>query len=792
MLRAGRVVRWGAAPAALSALFILAPACEPAAEAPPPATPPPAAPPVVAPPPGPRVVDASMESVGLDETALDRSVDPCQDFYQFACGKWMERTEIPADRPLWTRSFSVIADRNEAALHKILEDAAHDGGDPHTPGAAAAAKTDDPVLRKIGAYYGACMDEAAIEAEKTKPLAPLLALIKKVKDEKSLVSTLSELHKHQIWAIFDLTETQDAKDATQVIAEVDQNGLGLPDRDYYFKEDDKSKELRQKYLEYVHGALKLAGFSETAAKQATVDVMRIETELARASKTRVERREPVTMYNRLDRAGLAKAAPRFLWDDYFTSVGYPGLQAITVTAPKFVEEMNVLLEKEKPAAWKNYLSWVVVRTLTPTLPKAFVDESFRFETALTGQKEQRVRWKRCVAATDAAVGELLAQPYLKDHSTPDSTAATERDVHEISTAFGEGLEKLDWMDAATKARAHEKLKSLAYLIGYPKTWKTYDFDIKPRSYLENALAARGWNQRYRLDKVGKPVDREEWGMTPPTVNAYYRAQVNHMVFPAGILQPPFFSPAANIPVNLGGMGMVVGPLRAHSTVLRRQGLQVRRPGQPRQLVDRRRQGALQGQDRLHLRPVRQLRDAARRQAQRPAHAGREHRRQRRHQAGFPRLPRHAQGSRRRSPRPGASPRTSSSSSASARPGARSRATRSPASAPRPTPTRRRASASTAPSPTCPSSPPPSPAARAPPCAAPTPARCGSGCLDGAEIGVTLTAHVANRSLASGSRSKRGPWLARRLRSSWRPPLPPRATVLGRQAHGTPLPPGAPR
>jgi putative endopeptidase len=551
MLRAGRVARWGHAPAALSALFLLSAACEPAATAPPPATPPaPVEPPPVVAPPGPRVVDASMESIGLDETALDRSVEPCKDFYQFACGKWMERTEIPADKPLWSRSFSVIADRNEAALHQILE-------------GAAAAKSDDPVVRKIGAYYGACMDESAIEAQKTKPLAPLLALVKKVKDDKSLVAVITELHKRQIWALFDISDTQDAKDATQVIAEIDQNGLGMPDRDYYFNEDDKSKELRVKYEAYVHGALKLAGFSEKDAKQATADVVRIETELARASKTRVERREPTSMYNRLDRAGLAKATPRFLWDEYFTNIGFPGLQAITVTAPRFFEEVNVLLEKEKPAAWRSYLAWHVVRALTPTLPKAFVDEAFRFETALTGQKEQRVRWKRCVAATDVAVGELLAQPYLKDHFSPESKAATDRYVHEISVAFGETVEKLDWMDAATKARAAEKLKSLAYLIGYPKKWKSYDFEIKAGSYLDNASAARGWNQRYRLNKVGKPVDREEWGMTPPTVNAYYRAQVNHMVFPAGILQPPFFSPTANVPVNLGGMGMVVGHELTH-------------------------------------------------------------------------------------------------------------------------------------------------------------------------------------------------------------------------------------
>jgi predicted metalloendopeptidase len=556
MLRPGRVVRWGAVPAAaLSALFVFAAACEPPAEAPPPATPPaPAPPPPPAPtaaaPPAPHEVEATMESIGLDSTALDRSVDPCKDFYQFACGGWLAKTEIPADKPAWSRSFSVIADHNEAALHQILED-------------AITSKSDDPVTKKIGAFYGACMDEGAIEKEKTKPLKPLLDLVTKVKDEKTLAATVTELHKRKIFALFRLTDTQDAKDATQVIAEIDQSGLGLPDRDYYVKDDSKSKELREKYVAHVEKTMKLAGWSDKDAKAATADVMRIETELAKASKTRVERREPTTMYNRLDRPGVEHAAPRFVWGEYFKSVGMPAVQAITVTAPHFLEEVNVLFEKEKAPAWRNYLAWHVVRAVTEALPKAFVDEAFAFESAITGQKEQRVRWKRCVAATDQAVGELSAQPFLKDHFTPESKEATERYVHEIGKAFGEVVEHLEWMDAATKARAADKLKSLAYLIGYPKKWKSYDFEIKPKSYLENVLAARAWDFKRDLGKVGKPVDREEWGMTPPTVNAYYRAQVNHMVFPAGILQPPFFNPKANIPVNLGGMGMVVGHELTH-------------------------------------------------------------------------------------------------------------------------------------------------------------------------------------------------------------------------------------
>ena len=522
--------------------------CEP----PPPETPPPPPPkPPVAQapvaPPGPTRVEVSLEDVGLDGSALDRSVNPCDDFYQFACGGWLARTPIPGDKPTWSRSFSEIFARNEAELRRILDDA------------RANAAGGDPVRQKLGAFYGACMDESA----GTKPLEGLLRQARGVRTMKSLAQSIAALHRERVWALFDISDDQDYKDATRVLASLDQNGLGLPDRDSYTDTDDKAKELRQKYVEHVERMLKLAGQKPGDAKRAASDVLRIETELARVSRTRVERRDPKVLYNKIDLAGLAKAAPDFPWDDYFSAIGFPDIKDVNVTSVKFFEGMNALLRSVKPAEWQSYLSWHIIRSLAPALPKAVVDESFALEREITGQPAQRERWKRCIDATDSALGELLAQPYVEARFNKDSKEAVEKMVFAIRDAFGRELDGLSWMDPTTKARAHEKLAKMAYLIGYPDKWIKYDFDLDPKSYSGNLIAARAFEQKRRLSKVGKPVDRSEWQMTPPTVNAYYEPLKNHMVFPAGILQPPFYTPTASVAVNLGGMGMVVGHELTH-------------------------------------------------------------------------------------------------------------------------------------------------------------------------------------------------------------------------------------
>jgi putative endopeptidase len=301
----------------------------------------------------------------------------------------------------------------------------------------------------------------------------------------------------------------------------------------------------------------LAGTKSAAAKGAAADVLRIETQLAQVSKTKVERRDPKGLYNRLDRQGLDAATPSMEWHSYWTTLGYPAVQDINVTAPKFMEGVEAVMSKEKPAALRSYLTWQVLHRTGNILPNAFVEEKFKLAQALTGQKEILPRWKRCIAATDSALGESLAQAFVARKFAGSSKQAAELYVAEIGAAMSRRLDELAWMDAATRARAKKKLQSMAYLIGYPKRWRTYEWAVTD-SYGKNALASAGFELRHNLAKVGKPVDRENWEMTPPTVNAYYHPQKNQIVFPAGILQPPFYALKASVAVNLGAMGMVVG------------------------------------------------------------------------------------------------------------------------------------------------------------------------------------------------------------------------------------------
>jgi putative endopeptidase len=500
------------------------------------------------PPPAPEAKNVSLAEVGLDATKLDRSADPCNDFYRFACGAWMDHTQIPADKAQYG-TFNEIIDRNEAVLHDLLEKAAKEPGD-------------DPVVQKIGAYYGACMNETAVEKAGTTALAPLFAAARKVKDSSTLLETIATLHRAGVNVLFTIAPGQDKKDATQMIAQIGQGGIGLPDREYYVNSDERTLTLRAAYLKHVEKMLLLNGKPAAQAKEAAADTLAIETAIAKSQKTRVELRDEVGTYNRIDRDGLAKAAP-LPWDAYFNTLGFAGITPINTVSVPYVAAFGPLAKDFTPAKWRNYLDARILEAAAPYLPKRFVDEAFELTRQLTGQKEQRPRWKRCVSYTDNSLGELLAQPYVAAAFGGESKSAAERMTDGIAKAFAANLSFVDWMDAPTKDKAKIKLQKMVRLIGYPDKWRTYDYAIDPKSFTATELAATKFETGYQLGRIGKPVDKGEWQMTPPTVNAYYDPQLNEMVFPAGILQRPFYDVKANDAVNLGAMGMVVGHELTH-------------------------------------------------------------------------------------------------------------------------------------------------------------------------------------------------------------------------------------
>ena len=500
--------------------------------------------------PAKPVKTTTLAAVGLDPNALDRSADACEDFYQFACGGWMKSTEIAADKPIAMRSFVDISDRNLDYEHGILD-------------AARAKPGNDPLAKQLGAYYGACMDESAIAKAGLKPIAPLLADIAKVKDAKSLTAAIGKLHAAGFGMLFSLGSTQDSADARNVIAGIDQGGLGLPDRDYYLKDDKDSVDLRAKYQAYVEAILTQAGHKPAVAKTEAADVIALETSIAKVSKDKVARRDPKGMYNKIGKDGVAKLMPHFASDVFWKELGLDKVQGVTVTSAEFLSGLDVLISSVKPEQWRTYLTYHLVSKASGVLTKELEDTRFKFESALTGQPVQPPRWKRCVGATDGALGDLLGQVFVRDRFGGDSKKAAEMQVAAIIKAMSENLDALPWMDAETRKKAIAKLDVMSFQIGYPKKWRTYSFKIDAKTWGADALGARKADEARDLAKIDKPVDKDDWQMTAPTVNAYYDPQLNGMVFPAGILQPPFYNVDSSIAVNLGGMGVVVGHELTH-------------------------------------------------------------------------------------------------------------------------------------------------------------------------------------------------------------------------------------
>lgn len=494
--------------------------------------------------------EAPKKISGFDPAAMDLSVKPCEDFYRYACGGWMKANPIPADQSRWGR-FNELSERNKEILRDVLE-------------AAAAAPKDDS-SRRIGALYGACMDEGAVEAAGLKPLAAELDAIEALRSAKDLAPLLARLHRAGVNAGFGYGSDQDYKDSTSVIALVDQAGLGLPDRDYYLKNDPKSGELRRAYEWHVARSFGLAGSSPKAAAEHAAAVMKIETALAKASMDRVARRDPMNTYHKMTRAELASLAPGFGWDRYFAASGGPEWTAVNASSPDFLHGFGKLLKKARLDDLKAYLRWRVLSAAGYWLPRAFVEEKFDFYgRRLTGAKELKPRWKRCVELVDGALGEDLGRGYVEKAYPPETKKKMDALVVAVEHALKDDIEGLDWMTPATKEKALAKLAAIGNKVGYPEKWRDYSSVEIDRSDLLGSLrSATAFEHLRQLNKIGKPVDRKEWHMTPPTVNAYYNPQMNDINFPAGILQPPFFDPEMPDAVNLGGIGMVIGHELTH-------------------------------------------------------------------------------------------------------------------------------------------------------------------------------------------------------------------------------------
>lgn len=485
-------------------------------------------------------------------SSMDPEAEPCEDFYRYACGGWLDATELPADQTRWGRSFSTIQERNREIVREILRSAAANPGD-HLE------------RRLIGNYYASCMDTAAIAKASAKPLAPMLAEVARVDDATSLMQVAGQFHRRFVGAFFRMVVLPDFKDPELNIAFLFQGGLGMPDRDYYVAEDEKKRQLMADYERHVSRILELLGESATEAAAHAAQIVAFETRLAEASRPRAEMRVIERLYNKIDVTGLRELTPKLPWNTYLAAIGYPDVVDISVATPEFFEALEKVVLETDPAVLQTYLRWHLANSTADSLSEEFVTANFEFYgQKLQGQQEIQPRWKRCVAATEQALGEATGKLYVERRFAGASKEVAVEMIHDIEAAFEKALPKLSWMDDVTRSRALEKAKAVGNKIGYPDEWRDYSsMQIELGNHFGNVMAARAFEYDRNTRKIGQPVDRDEWRMNPQMVNAYYTPLQNEIVFPAGILQPPFFHQDFPAAMNYGGIGAVMGHELSH-------------------------------------------------------------------------------------------------------------------------------------------------------------------------------------------------------------------------------------
>ena len=494
---------------------------------------------------------SNKADAGFSLDNIDKTVDPCVDFYQYACGNWLKKTEIPADRSSWV-SFTELDERNLGIERGILEKAASGG------------TSRDGIDQRIGDLYGSCMDEKAVNEKGIAPIKPELDRVAAVKDKQSLIEEIAHVQLIGPSPLFNFYSSPDLHNADMVIAYIDQGGLSLPDRDYYIKDDARMVDMRKHLIDYTTEMFTLAGQTPEQAAESAKTVLRIETSLAKASMDRTMRRDPKNRDHKMTREEAVALAPDFSLNRFFTAVGSPSFSELNVGNPEFFKQVNEVVASESLDSLKTYVSWWVLRAAAPWLSQPYVEANFKMRQALGGQKQIEDRWKRCVNLVDGSLGEALGQRYVELTFGADGKQRMLKMVDALEGSLDSDIQGLSWMSDDTKKQAKVKLQAIRNKIGYPDTYRDYSsIVIKRGDLLGNVERTTEFESKREIAKIGKPLDRKEWGMTPPTVNAYYSGSLNEIVFPAGILQPPFFDKSMDDAINFGGIGLVIGHELTH-------------------------------------------------------------------------------------------------------------------------------------------------------------------------------------------------------------------------------------